>query len=123
MNKNQKIKCNTIIHAASASAAAVGAGLAQVPCSDSALIIPAQIGMAISLGKVFGLTIDEGYAKSLIASAAAATIGRSTSQVLLGWIPGLGNAINAGTAAALTETIGWIMAKEFEKKSMLEDIA
>lgn len=49
------------------------------------------------------------------ASAAAATVGRTTSQVFIGWIPGLGNIINAATAASITETIGWIMAKEFEK--------
>jgi uncharacterized protein (DUF697 family) len=29
------------------------------------------------------------------------------SQALVGWIPGVGNAINAATAAALTEAIGW----------------
>lgn len=38
---------------------------------------------------------------------AAAVLGRSASQFLLGWLPGVGNAINAATAAALTEAIGW----------------
>lgn len=33
--------------------------------------------------------------------------GRGISQVLVGWIPGYGNAINATTAAAVTEAIGW----------------
>ena len=53
------------------------------------------------------------------ASAAAATIGRTASQVLIGWIPGVGNIINATTAATLTEAIGWIMANEFEKQAYL----
>ena len=74
------------------------------------------MGMAISLGKVFGLTIDEGYDKSLIASTAAASIGRTTFQVRLRWIPGISNGINAGITAALTETIWWITAREFEEK-------
>jgi hypothetical protein len=39
-------------------------------------------------------------------SAAAATIGRAASQALIGWIPGIGNIINATTAAAITEAIG-----------------
>ena len=33
--------------------------------------------------------------------------GRLLSQVLVGWVPGFGNVINASTAAALTEAIGW----------------
>ena len=37
----------------------------------------------------------------------AAAAGRGLSQCLLGWVPGLGNAVNAVTAAALTEAIGW----------------
>ena len=45
----------------------------------------------------------------------AAQIGRAASQVLIGWVPGVGNVVNAVTAASLTEAIGWIMAKEFEK--------
>lgn len=48
---------------------------------------------------------------------AAATVGRAVSQVLVGWIPGLGNAINASTAAALTESVGWLLAKEFASQS------
>ncbi len=39
----------------------------------------------------------------------------AASQVLVGWIPGIGNAVNASTAAALTEGIGWAMANEFSK--------
>ena len=44
MTSEQKNKCSAIIHTASASsAAAVGAGLAQVPGSDNALLIPVQL--------------------------------------------------------------------------------
>ncbi len=119
MTGEQKVLCNSIIHTASVAAAGVGAGLAQVPCSDSVIIAPIQLAMAVSLGKVFGLDIQESSAKSAVASAGAACVGRAVSQVLIGWIPGVGNAINAGTAATLTETIGWIMANEFERQSAL----
>ena len=43
-----------------------------------------------------------------------ATVGRTVSQILIGWIPGIGNAINATTAAGLTEAIGWKIANEFD---------
>jgi len=35
--------------------------------------------------------------------------------VAVGWIPGIGNAINAATAGALTEALGWLLAKEFDE--------
>lgn len=115
MTDEQKKKCHAIIHAASASAAAVGGGLAQIPGSDNAVLVPIQLTMVISLGRVFNKAIGESSAKAAIASAAAGTIGRTASQVLIGWIPGIGNAINATTAAGLTEAVGWIIAKEFDE--------
>ena len=109
--------CNGIIHSASVAAAAVGGGLAQVPASDNLIITPIQLTMAVSLGKVFGIMLHQSAAKAAVASAAAATVGRTASQVLIGWIPGVGNIINATTAAAITEAIGWIMANEFASQS------
>ena len=118
MTNKERGLCNGIIHTSSAAAGVVGAGLAQVPTSDNLVITPIQLTMAVSLGKVFGISLDQSAAKAAIASAAAATVGRATSQVLVGWIPGVGNIINASTAAAITEAIGWIMANEFEKQKM-----
>lgn len=117
MTNREKVLCNGIIHSASAAAAAVGGGLAQAPGSDNLVITPVQLTMAVSLGKIFGITLDQSAAKAAVASAAAATVGRTASQVLIGWIPGVGNIINATTAATITEAIGWIMAKEFENQS------
>lgn len=116
MTSKERVLCNGIIHCASAAAAAVGGGLAQIPTSDNLIITPIQLSMAVSLGEVFGVTLDQSTAKAAVASAVAATVGRTASQVLIGWFPGVGNAINATTAATITETIGWIMAKEFDNQ-------
>lgn len=116
MTNSQRNKCSTIIHTASVAAGGVGAGLAQLPCSDNALITPIQLAMVISIGQVFNQDIDESAAKAAVASMAGTTIGRAVSQVLIGWVPGVGNAINASTAAAVTETLGWLIAKDFEKR-------
>ena len=72
--------------------------------------------MTISLGKVFDIDLSESAAKAALGSVAASTIGRTVSQVLLGWIPGIGNAINATTAAGLTEAMGWALADDFSKQ-------
>lgn len=115
MTSRESGLCNGIIHVASAATAGIGAGLAQIPISDNVIITPIQTMMAVSLGKVFGITLDRSGAKVAVASAMAAQIGRAASQVLIGRVPGVGNVVNAVTAASLTEAIGWIMAKEFEK--------
>jgi uncharacterized protein (DUF697 family) len=117
MTSREIALCNGIIHTASAAAGAVGAGLAKVSLADSVIITPIQLTMAISLGEVFGITLDRSTAKAALASAAATKVGRTASKVLLGWIPVAGNIINATTAAAITESMGWIMANEFEAKS------
>lgn len=116
MTSRESELCNGIIHTASVATAAVGGGLAQLPCSDNLVITPIQLTMAASLGKVFDITLDESVTKVAVASALATTVGRTISQVLIGWIPDVGNIINAITAATITETIGWIIAKEFENR-------
>lgn len=119
MTSEQRAMSHAIIHTASASAGAVGAGLAQVPCSDNLVITPIQLAMTISLGQVFGIDLSESSAKAALASAAAGTIGRTAVQVFAGWIPLVGNAINAATAASLTEAIGWMLAEDFAKRAEL----
>lgn len=116
MDSAQLAKCHAIIHTASVSAGAVGAGLAQIPCSDNAVITPIQLAMAIGLGQVFGTELTERSAQAAVASVAGATIGRTVSQVLIGWIPAAGNIINACTAASVTETIGWMLAEGFARQ-------
>jgi len=111
--KEEQEKCEAIIHTAAVAAGGVGTGLAQLPMADNAVITPIQITMITSLGAVFGIRVTESIAKGIIASCATSVAGRSAVQVLVGWVPGLGNAINTATAAGLTEVIGWMAAKHF----------
>lgn len=118
MNKSnitpsQYAKCHAIIHSAGAASGLVGLGLAQLPLSDSAVITPIQIGMTVALGKVFGVALTESAAEAPLVSAAAAMVGRAASQVLVGWVPGIGNIVNCGTALAITEGIGWLLVEQF----------
>lgn len=55
INSEQRVRCHAIIHSASLSVGAVGAGLAQLPCSDNAVIASIQLFMTIALGRVFGI--------------------------------------------------------------------
>ena len=115
MTSEQKRKCRFIIHGASTAAGAMGGGLAQVVAMDSLIIVPIQVAMVISLGNVFDVKLSKAAAEATVLSASATLVGRATSQVLVGWIPVIGNAINAATAAGITEAMGWAVAGQFEK--------
>ncbi len=106
-----------IIHLASTAAAAVGAGLAQLPCSDSVPITKIQTAMIIGIGVEHGLELSRPAALSLLATALATMAGRGISQVLFGWIPGYGNALSAATAAAITEAVGWFAHSQFGQQT------
>ncbi len=109
-------KIHTVIHGAAASAAAVASGMAQIPTSDNLVITPIQVAMIIEIGQIHGHKLDESAALSTLSAASAGIAGRTLSQFLVGWIPGYGNAVNATTAFAITEAIGWgadeILAKK-----------
>lgn len=113
LTEEQRVKCHGIIHTAAVAAGGAGTGLAQIPLSDNAIITPIQITMIISLGAVFGIRVSEGTAKGILAGAASSFVGRGATQILVGWIPGLGNAINTATAAGITEAVGWMAVAHF----------
>ncbi len=110
---NQKI--HGIIHTSASASAAVGSGLAQVPGSDAPIICGIQTTMIVAIAYEHNITLEKTVAADLLLVFAAEHCGRGISQVLVGWIPGFGNAINATTAAALTEAVGWAANEYFSE--------
>lgn len=121
MTDSQNAMCHGIIHAAATSAAAVGGGLAQLPGSDSPLLVAIQVMMIVSIGQVFDVNLKETGAKAMLSTKLSSMAGkqaaRFATQVLVGWIPWVGNLVNAATAAGITEAIGWILVGEFDKEA------
>lgn len=115
MSAQQRERCAKIIHTTSVLAGGVGAGLAQIPLSDNAILIPLQTGMTLALAQVFDISLTRSAATATATTALATTIGRGASELLVGWLPGIGNVINATTAASITEAAGWTVANEFFK--------
>ncbi len=116
MDQTEK-KVAVIIHSSSAAAGTAGASLAQMPLSDTAVITPIQIAMIISIGSVYDINLSGTAARGILMGAMASIVGRGISQILVGWIPGVGNIINASTAIAITESIGWYSSDVFKKQS------
>lgn len=119
MTTTQEALCHSIIHSASAAAGAVGFGLAQLPLTDNAVIVPIQATMTIALGQVFGLEFTKRAAAATAASATGTLLGRTASQLGAGWILIAGNVLNAGTAVSITEALGWMLADDFAKRARM----
>lgn len=120
MTQIQKRKCRRIIHGAALTGGLVACGLAQLPGSDNAILVPIEIIMVIGLGSVFNIRLRHSYRTSLIVGTAATMIGRGLSEFLVGWIPVLGNLFDALTAIGVIEVLGWIVVKEFKSLTRLE---
>ena len=104
---------HAIIHAAATASAGVGAGLAQLPGSDAPLLTSIQAAMVLAIAEKYRAPLTETAAVELVMTFAATMAGRGLSQWLIGWVPGWGNAVNASTAAALTEAVGWAAVEYF----------
>ena len=96
----------SIIHTAAGLAAAAAGGLAQLPRSDAPLLMAIQADMIRDIAAHYKEEISKSRALPPVTTLSATTAGRFVSQWLVGWIPGLGNVINASRAAAITEAIG-----------------
>jgi len=114
-NRNHVVK--GIIGTAAASAAGVGAGLAQIPGSDAPILCGIQTAMIVAIANAYGIAFTKAAAADLLLTFVATIGGRTISQFLVGWIPGWGNAINATTAAALTTAVGVAADAYFEHLS------
>ena len=114
MTNKEKNACHAIIHTHAAGASAVAAGVAQLPGLDNGPVVAIEVAMTIELGAVFGITLSKNAATAALSGVVGTAVGRTISQALVGWIPGLGNAINGATAASVVEAIGWGVAKKFE---------
>jgi uncharacterized protein (DUF697 family) len=111
LTKDEKIKCNSIIHVAAVATGAMG--VIPIGPADTLMITPAQITMIISLGAVFNIRVSENLAKSILGGLALSIAGRAVAATLLSFIPIVGWAIKGATAAGLTEAIGWTAVAHF----------
>lgn len=117
-----KMRCAKAIHIA--SVAAGSAALIPIPLADRIPITAAQVGMIISLGKVFDITISNSVANAVIGCGLAQNIGQTLSDSIIKAIPGVNfvaPVICTMTASGLTEAMGWIVADDFYRMSIGEE--
>jgi len=123
MPANKYKACHAIIHTAAAAAGAIGA--IPIPVADAIPISAIQIGMIITLGKLFGFTIGKSVAEEIAVVGLAVKGGRFAASNILKSIPivnvTVGPIVGASTAAVITELMGWIVAYDLYRISAGED--
>lgn len=118
--ENLRIKCHKVIHTATTASAA--AAIIPIPIADTVPISAAQVAMVVSLGKIFNMSLSESTAKSIAGIAVTRGAGRAVASNIIKCIPGVGTVvggvINATTAVAFTEALGWVVADWFYQESI-----
>jgi len=87
MTNEQLIKANIAIHSGAAAAAAIGAGLAQLPGSDNPPIVAVQITMAIALGPIFDVQVSETGGRVMVMTALATMTGPVIARIVTKFSP------------------------------------
>lgn len=94
---------------------AFGIGFSPIPVSDSAVLVPMQIGMLAHITAIFGLSLDKAQVVSLIAglggTGGATFLGKNIVSSATKLIPGIGTiasgTISGATAGALTVALAY----------------
>lgn len=122
MTNDQRLAISATIHSAAVAGAAASGFSAQIPLADNVVLSGIEIAMVINIGRVLEQEITRSVAWSLVLSQLGTVGGRAASQVLIGWIPGVGNVANAVTASTLIEAMGWAIADylDFHNVSVTE---
>ena len=119
MTNKQYDDCQIIIHSAAVAAGAAGA--LPVPGSDAVVIVAAQTGMIIALGKVFGVKMTKSAAEAMALTVVAKNAGRLIAGGLMKFVPFAGSffggCVNGSVAFSITEALGWEVAESFSTQS------
>ncbi len=107
-------RCETIIHASSAVAAAAATGTF-VPGADSVAIMPVQVAMVAALANEHGIAPSSSIVKSVVYASLGSIVGKAGAGVLLRWVPVAGNLVRASVALSVTEALGHMVLERLEK--------
>jgi uncharacterized protein (DUF697 family)/predicted GTPase len=109
VNLDLKMSAGRKVYAAAAVGAA-GIGAIPIPIPDAVPLTALQAAMMARIAVVMGVDLNHETVafllKRVLGMGAMGIIGRQAASMLLKFIPGLGSAINATVAAALTAALG-----------------
>lgn len=122
--QDRKTSAHLIIHGVATASAAAAGTWSSIPIlgpfsimvgADTPVLASLTAGMVVSLGQLFGHSYSEGSVMAVVGNLIGLVFGVNIARGLAAFIPGAGGAINAGTAFALQECIGWAFYTIFKE--------
>ncbi|MBO5434441.1 hypothetical protein J6A31_01290 [bacterium] len=112
---DKRIKCHYVIHGA--VSAVSGTRLVAVPFAGKYSVEAIQVGMIVSLAKIFDVSMNLDLAQEYLAVTANKKKWEVIIKEALSTLP-IGKVTNATIDAILTERMGWQVAQYFYDKSL-----
>ena len=123
--KSRKEEASEIINNSAITSASAAAALAQTSFSglDNALILPVIVSMIINLVKLYDFSIEKAAATALAGEFLKPAIGSvMATKALIGWVPIIGNAVNASLTFNATKIIGWAIYTILEEGKDIREV-
>jgi uncharacterized protein (DUF697 family) len=114
---DRRVEASKIIGNIAQTAATLTAVFSQIPGMGVATLTKLYLEMATKIATLFGHKLEPQVAKSLVLDACNRYAADIFQKSVLGWIPLIGNIINAKITYDLTKNIGWFLYNHFEQTS------
>jgi len=115
--EERKVKATKIIDDVAKTAATATAVFSQIPGMGAATLTKLYLEMAKNIAALFNRELESQAARTLVLTGCKRYAKAIFEKSVLGWIPLVGNAINAKITFDLTKKIGWFLYDHFDKTS------
>jgi uncharacterized protein (DUF697 family) len=102
----REVDVRTVVRRASVASAAIAVALSPIPFADEVALLPVYLGLAARVGRAHTLSIRRVPWRAVFATTALGLTARAAVNAPFALVPGVDAAVNALTAAALTEVLG-----------------
>lgn len=116
-SKERRDAAALIIHTAAGSAGGASFLGGLIPGGSlgvELLLTGVTIAMVIKLGGLFGKTITESAAKTILTVVSGMIVGKLAFNSIITWIPGVASVAASAVSVTFHETAGWIVYEGFE---------
>lgn len=113
--EERRIQATKIIDDVAATAATMTAVFSQIPGMGVATLTKLYLDMAKKIAALFNQDMELQAARTLVLDACERNAKAIVNKSILGWIPLMGNAINAKITFDLTKKVGWFIYDHFDK--------
>jgi len=115
LDQERKAKATKIIDDIAQTAATLTAVFSQIPGMGVATLTKLYLEMLAKIAALFNQELESQAARSLVLTGCNRYATAIFQKSVLGWIPLIGNAVNAKMTYDLTKNIGWFFYDYFDQ--------